>query len=180
MENPSKIGFGDDSLFVLSQKFQEKTPIIYELDIHTMTFQGQEYWFIANYPQAGFVFLTNGQSLDFIRKAPNLILDHLSVIFQQMVLEYSFRNQSVEKVRAQLSVQIRAMENWLNGIMIGRRDKMAFQMNKEKTRHEIRLNLITHNDIPEIIGLSTDFHLPEEIYTALYDEMFVLSLPKKV
>lgn len=172
------IGFGDDSLFVLSQKFQKAPVILRELEINAVVFHDTEYWFIPNFPQAKFVFVTNGAPLEFIKNAPNLVLDHLSVIIQLMVMEYSFRNQTVDAVRARLANDIKSLENWLKIIMTERRDNVSFEFNKQKGRNEIKLNLVTNGMIPNIIGLSTDFHLPGEIYTLLYDEMFVLSLEK--
>ncbi|HPL92994.1 MAG TPA: hypothetical protein PLB38_01785 [bacterium] len=172
------IGFGDDSLFVLSQIFQKSPVILRELEINAIVFNNTEYWFIPNFPQAKFVFLANGAPLEFIKNAPNLVLDHLSVIIQTMVMEYSFRNQTVDAVRARLADDIRSLENWLMTIMASRRDNVSFQFNKQKAKTEIKLNLVTNGEIPNIIGLSVDFHLPAEIYTILYDEMFVLSLEK--
>lgn len=171
-----KLSFGDNSLMVLTQKYQKIDPIINELIIHELNVENRHYWLIAKFPRDQFVFVCSGAILTFISIAPELTLDHLSVIYYLLILEESFKNQTDEKKRQELAKAIRDLENWLNGVLIGRNDKALFLLNKEKIKHEKKINPILRNDFPGVIGVSTEEKLPDKVYKALYEQMFGLSI----
>lgn len=171
-----KLKFDEKALMVLIQKYHQCHPIIDELVIHEMTVESQKYWLIPNFPRAQFVFVCSGPLLTFISIAPELTLDHLSVIYYLLILEESFKNQTDEKKRADLARSIRALENWLEFIMIHRPDQALFLLNKDKIRKEKKVITIFREDLPGVIGVSSNQHLPAKVYEALYEQMFGLSI----
>jgi len=171
MENPRKIGFGDDSLFVMLQKYTKCKNLVYEIDIESITIDAREFWVITNFPNWQYVFVIYGEILELIKKEPLTMLEHTCVIVEIMVKEYSLRNEPDEKKQLQHKKFIRNVQNWITEKIIGRRDTELFKINQARIRQINGITPFKDPNIPNIEGIIPVISLPERFYEIIKEKM---------